>query len=211
MAERPPAATISRLITYLRVVTQLKSAGALKTSSDELAGEAQISAFQIRKDLAYFGTFGTRGSGYDVTTLIVKLREILGLQDSYGVAIIGMGRLGQALTDYPALLEYDFQLQAYFDRDPAKIGKTFGGIEVFPMERLAETVQQRPVEMVFITVPAAAAQEVADAAISAGVYGILNFAPTVLTVPEGVSVESVDFLAGLKRLSYRLRGRQAVR
>jgi redox-sensing transcriptional repressor len=211
MAERPPAATISRLITYLRVVGQLKAAGARKTSSEELAEESQISAFQIRKDLAYFGTFGTRGSGYDVSLLAGKLREILGLEGSYGVAIIGMGRLGQALTDYPALLEYDFTLQAFFDRDPAKIGKVIGGLEVLDIARLAEVAKFKPIEMAFITVPADAAQEVADAVVSAGITGILNFAPTVLTVPAGVSVESVDFLAGLKRLAYRLRGRQAVR
>lgn len=211
MAERPPAATISRLITYLRVVTQLQEAGAHKTSSDELADEAQVSAFQIRKDLAYFGTFGTRGSGYEVATLILKLREILGLNDGYGVAIIGMGRLGQALTDYPALLEYDFSLQAFFDKDPAKIGTWIGGVEVFDVGTLAHVARQLPIEMVFITVPAPAAQHVADAVVAAGIPGILNFAPTVLTVPEGVSVESVDFLAGLKRLSYRLGGQQAVR
>lgn len=211
MADRPPAATISRLITYLRVVTQLQESGAYRTSSDELADEAQVSAFQIRKDLAYFGTFGTRGSGYEVATLILKLREILGLTDGYGVAIIGMGRLGQALTDYPALLEYDFSLQAYFDRDPEKIGTCIGGIEVFDVVRLAEVADRLPIRMAFITVPAPAAQQVADAVVAAGIPGILNFAPTVLTVPEGISVESVDFLAGLKRLSYRLGGQQVVR
>lgn len=211
MAERPPAATISRLITYLRVLSLFSADGISRTSSEELAEEAQVSAFQIRKDLAYFGTFGTRGSGYDVGTLRLKLREILGLNGTYGVAIIGMGRLGQALTDYPALLEYDFTLQAFFDRDPAKIDRQIGGVDVYDVTRLDEIARQVPIEMVFITVPADAAQQVADAVVGAGIKGILNFAPTVLNVPDGVFVEPVDFLAGLKRLSYRLRGHQVVR
>lgn len=211
MQDQAPAATISRLITYLRTVTRLESEGVARTSSEALAEATNVSAFQVRKDLAYFGTFGTRGSGYDVATVGLRLREILGVTGVYNVAIVGMGRLGEAITEYPAWGEYGFSVGAMFDVDPDKIGLAIAGIEVSPMARLGEVVRERDIEMALITVPAGAAQGVADDLVAAGIRAMLNFAPAVLTVPAGVMVEPVDFLAGLKRLAYHLRGMPALR
>lgn len=197
-----PTATVSRLVTYLRILTDLEDAGIAKTSSDHLAGEAQVSAFQVRKDLAYFGRFGTRGAGYSVPTLRRELRRILGLTRPWHVAVVGMGRLGEALVDYPSLGQYDFVLEAGFDVDPAKVGREVGSVPVCDMSELPRVVREREIDIGFLTVPTFAAQTAADALVAAGVSGILNFAPTVINTPPHVHVEPVDFLAGLKRLSF---------
>ncbi|HZW28042.1 MAG TPA: redox-sensing transcriptional repressor Rex [Trueperaceae bacterium] len=199
-----PSATVGRLITYLRVLNGLESRGVTRVSSDLLAEEAQVSAFQVRKDLAYFGTFGTRGTGYTVSSLKGELKRILGLTRPWRVAIVGMGRLGQALADYPGLSEYDFELVAAFDVDERKLGTRHGTVVVRHMSELAAAVGDLGIEIVLLTVPVRAAQEAADAVVRAGVRGILNFAPTVVSVPPGVQVEPVDFLAALKRVSYFL-------
>lgn len=211
MQDAAPPATISRLITYLRAVSDLLEQGITITSSEALAGATHVSAFQIRKDLAYFGTFGTRGSGYDVQLVHDQLRGILGLTAVYNVAIIGLGRLGQALTDYPTFGEYGFSIRALFDHDPARIGESFGGVPVSDSRAMTGIVAERNIEIALITVPEQAAQSVADQVVASGVKAILNFAPAVLSVPDGVAVESVDFLAGLKRLSYHLRGLPVLR
>jgi redox-sensing transcriptional repressor len=197
-----PSATISRLVTYLRILSQLEAQGVSRTSSELLAEEAQVSAFQVRKDLAYFGRFGTRGAGYTVLTLRRELRRILGLNRQWTVAILGMGRLGQAIAYYPNFDTYDFELKAFFDTDPQKIGQTVAGIEILSPERLPRAVREKGIDIGFITVPLEAAQTAADMLVAAGVKGILNFAPTMIDVPPDVHVEPVDFLAGLKRLSF---------
>ena len=201
-----PSATVGRLVTYLRLLTEIEEEGTRTTSSEELATRAHVSAFQVRKDLAYFGWFGTRGAGYTVATLRRELRRILGLTRPWTVAIVGMGRLGQALADYPNFDLYDFRLRAAFDADPAKAGLHVGGLVVEPVSALAERVAELGVDMAFLTVPAPSAQVAADALVAAGVRGILNFAPAVLDVPDTVHVEPIDFLAGLKRLAYHMVG-----
>lgn len=203
-----PTATISRLVTYLRILTQLEEQGIKKTSSDHLAEEAQVSAFQVRKDLAYFGRFGTRGAGYTVPTLKRELRRILGLTRPWNVVIVGMGRLGQALADYPNFEGYDFMLKAFVDIDPAKVGSRHGELEVLHPDELPRIVKEKGIDIGFITVPQTAAQDAADRLAAAGVKGILNFAPTVINVPKEVHVEPVDFLAGLKRLSFYIQNPQ---
>jgi redox-sensing transcriptional repressor len=197
-----PTATISRLVTYLRVLSELEARGIKNTSSEQLADEAQVSAFQVRKDLAYFGRFGTRGAGYTVPTLRRELRRILGLTRAWNVAIIGMGRLGQAIAHYPNFDQYDFILKACFDIRPEIIGQDMAGMKVQAMKDLAQTVKEKGIDIGFITVPQEAAQDAADALVQAGIRGILNFAPTVINVPKDIHVEPVDFLAGLKRLSF---------
>ena len=199
-----PSATVGRLITYLRVLNGLEARGVERVSSDLLADEAHVSAFQVRKDLAYFGTFGTRGTGYTVSSLKGELKRILGLTRPWRVANVGMGRLGQALADYPGLSEYDFDLVAAFDVDERKVGQRHGGVVVRHMGELGAAVAELGLEIVLLTVPVGAAQAAVDAVVAAGVRGILNFAPTVVSVPEGVKVEPVDFLAALKRVSYFL-------
>ncbi len=205
-----PSATVSRLVTYLRVLTDLERAGVTRTSSDLLAAEAQVTAFQVRKDLAYFGSFGTRGSGYSVQGLRRELRRILGLTRPWRVAIVGMGRLGQALADFPQLGEFDFELVAAFDVDPDKVGQPLGGVEVRHPDELGRVAEELGLNIAFLTVPVAAAQAATDKIVEAGIGGILNFVPTVVSTPPEVWVETVDFLAALKRLAYYLNGRAPV-
>jgi redox-sensing transcriptional repressor len=197
-----PTATVSRLVTYLRILAQLEAQGIKKTSSEHLADEAQVSAFQVRKDLAYFGRFGTRGAGYTVPTLRRELRRILGLTRPWSAAIIGVGRLGEAILHYPNFSDYDFTLKGAFDNNPNKVGLEIEGLKIHHLDDLPQVVREKGIDIGFITVPQTAAQEAADALVRAGVKGILNFAPTVIDVPREVHVEPVDFLAGLKRLSF---------
>ena len=200
-----PTATISRLVTYLRILTNLEKSGVNRTSRDHLAEEAQVSAFQVRKDLAYFGRFGTRGMGYTVLTLRRELQRILGLNRRWNVVIIGMGRLGQALADYPGYVEnnlYDFELKGLFDIDPEKIGRVMRSLSIQHPENLESVSRANSVDMGFVCVPVEKAQDAAHSLVQAGVKGILNFAPTVLEVPDDVAVEQVDFMAGMKRLAF---------
>ena len=205
-----PTATISRLVTYLRILGQLESVGVKKTSSDHLAEEAQVSAFQVRKDLAYFGRFGTRGAGYSVPTLRRELSRILGLTRPWNVAIVGMGHLGHALAGYSSFDQYDFSfsLKAFFDKDPAKVGRKVLDTEIRHPRELPRVVSEKGIDIGFVTVPRAAAQGVADQLVAAGIKGILNFAPTLLNVPNEIHVEPVDFLVGLKRLSFYIQNPQ---
>ena len=197
-----PTATISRLVTYLRTLTQLEQRGVSTTSSEDLAKEAQVSAFQIRKDLAYFGRFGTRGEGYTVPTLRREIERILGLTRQWRVAIVGMGRLGEAIANYPNFRDYHFELKVLVDVDRAKVGQRVAGLEIRHPSELSRLVLEQGIDIGFITVPPQAAQDAANALVEAGIKGILNFAPTVIEVPREVHVEPVDFLAGLKRLSF---------
>ncbi|WP_027882382.1 redox-sensing transcriptional repressor Rex [Meiothermus rufus] len=196
-----PSAAISRLVTYLRILEDLEARGINRTSSEQLAEEAQVTAFQVRKDLSYFGSYGTRGVGYTVQVLRRELRQILGLNRRWGLCIVGMGRLGQAIADYPGFSEI-FELRGLFDHDPAKLGLTFHGLAVESMENLPRAVAERRIEFGLLAVPADSAQAVANRLVESGIKGILNFAPIVLEVPKEVAVENVDFLAGLSRLSF---------
>jgi len=204
-----PSATVSRLVTYLRILSQLDEAQVTRTSSEHLAGEAHVSAFQVRKDLAYFGKFGTRGAGYSVQTLRQELMRFLGLTRPWNVAIVGMGRLGEALAVYPNLARYDFQLTSAFDVDPAKVGREVGGVRIRHADDIPTAVIDLKIDIALLTVPSDAAQDAANALAAAGVTGILNFAPTVIDAPPGAYVEPVDFLAGLKRLSFYIQHTKA--
>ena len=206
MAHGIPSATVGRLVTYLRILSELLSAGSERISSDELGERAGTSAFQVRKDLATCGRFGTRGSGYLVATLERELRRVLGLTREWPVAIVGMGRLGQALADYPNFGAYDFVLRGAFDVDAAKLGQRAGAVTIRHLDELPDAVRDLGIAMAFLTVPGFAAQGAAERLVAAGVRGILNFAPAVIHVPAGVHVENVDFVAGLQRLSFALGG-----
>ena len=197
-----PTATVSRLVTYLRILTLLEAQGVKKTSSEHLADEAQVSAFQVRKDLAYFGRFGTRGAGYTVPTLRRELRRILGLTRPWSVALVGVGRLGEAILHYPNFGDYDFALKGAFDINSSKVGLEVEGLKVQHLDELPTAVREKGIDIGFITVPQASAQDAADALVRAGVKGILNFAPTIIDVPKEIHVEPVDFMASLKRLSF---------
>ncbi|WP_221091593.1 redox-sensing transcriptional repressor Rex [Deinococcus aquaedulcis] len=215
MAEVPTAA-ISRLVTYLRILEHLELQDVSRTSSNDLAERAGVSAFQVRKDLAYFGRFGTRGMGYTVPILKRELVRVLGLNRSWNVVIVGMGRLGQAIANYPGASDYQFQYVGLFDVSPGVVGQQVRGLTVAHMNDLTDFTRLNAVDMGFLAVPPERAQDAAQALVDAGVKGILNFAPTVIQPRaaerpglqdisdewRGVIVENVDFLAGMKRLAF---------
>ena len=215
MAEIPTAA-ISRLVTYLRILEQLEVQDVSRTSSTDLAERAGVTAFQVRKDLAYFGRFGTRGMGYTVPILKRELVRVLGLNRTWNVVIVGVGRLGQAIANYPGASDYQFQYVGLFDVNPDLIGTHVRGLQVQHLDTLRDFTQTQTVDMGFLAVPPDRAQDAAQSLADANVKGILNFAPTVIqprTIERpghtdlsdewrGVIVENVDFLAGMKRLAF---------
>ncbi|MFA5594349.1 MAG: redox-sensing transcriptional repressor Rex [Trueperaceae bacterium] len=205
MPKQIPSVTISRLVGYLRVLTNLEQSGVDYVTSEELGAAARVSAHQVRKDLVHAEASGTRGRGYTVAILRRELSSLLGLTRDWNVAIIGMGRLGQALVDYPYFNNYNFRLSCGFDTDPAKVGQRFGDLQVYGMNELEQRVPELQLDIAFLTVPVGVAQDAAEALVQAGIRGILNFTPTVLQVPEEVRVEPIDFVAGLKRLAYYLQ------
>jgi redox-sensing transcriptional repressor len=198
--------TTGRLSIYLRCLTWLESQGQKTVSSQELADRFHLNSAQIRKDLACFGEFGTRGVGYQVVHLRQQLIETLGIDRTRSIAIVGAGNLGMALADYSGFNSNGFQIAALVDSDPAKSGSiSRQGIPVVPFERLADTVRRHRVEIGIIAVPPAAAQAVCDALAGAGVSAILNFAPVQLRAPANVKLKSVDLRINLESLSFHLK------
>ncbi len=205
MARSIPSITVSRLVAYLRVLTELERQQVDYVTSDELGSAAGVSAHQVRKDLVHAEAPGTRGRGYTVALLRRELSSLLGLTRPWNAAIVGMGRLGQALADYPYYGNSSFSVLAGFDVDPGKIGQRLTGLPVYGMADLPQRVKELELEIALLTVPVSAAQNAADSLVAAGLRGILNFTPTVLAVPPQVRVEQVDFVAGLKRLAFYLQ------
>jgi len=198
--------TTGRLSVYLRCLTFLESQGQKTVSSHELAERFHLNSAQIRKDLACFGEFGTRGVGYDVSRLRASLVETLGIDRTRNVIIVGAGNLGMALADYAGFNSNGFHLVGIIDRDPAKVGRsTRFGVQVLPWERLCDIVRRNHVDIGIVAVPAEGAQSVHDALADAGVNAVLNFAPTQIKVRPGVKVRSVDLRINLESLSYHLK------
>jgi redox-sensing transcriptional repressor len=196
-----PDETIRRLPVYLRGLQYLLDGGRESVSSTRLAEFLHTSASQIRKDFSYFGDFGTRGVGYNVETLIKRIRAILKLSDMSGAALIGAGNLGKALLAYPGFRTYGFKITAVFDNSPENVGKKVGGVKVEDLAQI-DGLKDRGIRLAIIAVPAQAAQDVADSLVTAGVNGILNFAPQFLSVPKKVKVITIDIAMELGRLPY---------
>lgn len=199
--------TVRRSSLYLRALEALELEGSDTVSSRVLAERVGATAAQVRKDLSLFGTFGTRGLGYEVTALRERLAEILGLSHEWPVALVGAGRIGSALFEYPNFRERGFQIVAILDSDPRKVGQSWDGIEIHSTRELERTIERLGVEIALLAVPASVAQGVADHLVESGVRGILNFAPTRLRVPPGVAVNEVDLALELETLSFVLEGR----
>jgi redox-sensing transcriptional repressor len=199
---RIPEATVARLPVYLRSLVDVAEAKTVTISSERLAEMAGVNAAKVRKDLSYLGSYGTRGVGYDVEYLLYQIRRELGLMQDWPVVIVGIGNLGQALANYRGFSARGFRVAALVDADPTKVGETVGDLTVRALDDLPATVQDDGVAIGIIATPATAAQEVADRLVAAGVTAILNFAPAVLSVPEGVSVRKVDLSIELQILSF---------
>ncbi len=196
--------TVERLSLYLRLLRELKAGGVATVSSGELARRGGTTAAQVRKDLSFFGTFGKRGLGYSVPELESRIRSILGLERVWRVAVIGAGRIGSALLGYEDFRRQGFLIEAVFDSDPAKVGRSWEGQRVSSIDELEQVVRERRIEIAILAVPAHAAQTVLERVARAGVRGVLNFAPTKLVVPSGVALKNVNMAVELEGLSYAL-------
>ncbi len=196
--------TVRRLSLYLRLLEEFDERGLATISSDELATLGGTRSAQVRKDLSVFGSFGKRGLGYAVPELIAELREILGLGRVWRVVIIGAGKIGTALAQYSGFRRRGFSVIAVYDNDPAKIGAVMPGLAVRDVSSLEHDAAREHPDIAVLTVPADRAQETADRAVHAGITGILNFAPTRIRVPRGVTVQGVNMAAELEVLSYAL-------
>ncbi|MDQ3384390.1 MAG: redox-sensing transcriptional repressor Rex [Actinomycetota bacterium] len=201
-SRRIPEATVARLPVYLRSLVELADARIATVSSERLAEMAGVNAAKVRKDLSYLGSYGTRGVGYDVEFLLFQMSRELGLTQDWPVVIVGVGNLGHALANYRGFDERGFPVAALVDADPAKVGEQIGSLTVRSVTELPAIVAELGVSVGVMATPAGAAQDVADALVRAGVRSILNFAPAVVTVPEGVSVRKVDLAVELQILSF---------
>jgi redox-sensing transcriptional repressor len=205
-SEKISELTTSRLSVYLRCLNKLAEAGVKTISSQSLADQFHLNSAQIRKDLAQFGEFGTRGVGYSVEELRAHLTSILGLDTPRRVAVVGAGHLGSALANYNGFRASNFTVAALFDEDPEKIGRTVGDshVKVYDAREIARVVREEQIDVAVIAVPARSAQRVLNQLMSAGVKAILNFAPARLRVRAGVKVKHVDLTTSLESLSYHL-------
>lgn len=197
-----PDPAVRRLSLYLRQLESLQQEQVRTVSSRRLAEALGLTDAQVRKDLGYFGQFGRPGVGYEVPTLIRRLRHILGTDRISHTLMVGIGNIGRAVAAYHGFRDKGFELAALFDRDERKVGKKVGRLTVQPMDELPKVVQQYGIRLAILAVPAADAQEVADLLIAQGVRGILNFAPVQLRVPEGVTVRHIDVAAELEQLVF---------
>ena len=173
-------------------------------SSEQLASGAGVNSAKVRKDLSYLGSYGTRGVGYEAEHLRRQIRQVLGLERDWSVVIVGLGNLGRALANFAGFAQHGFQVVGLFDDDPEVIGTVVAGTSVEPVDELGAVVGERGADIGVITVPARAAQGVATALAESGIQSILNFAPAVVKVPDGVEVRRVDLSNELQVLSYYL-------
>ena len=203
--------TIHRLSLYARLLETLESEGVNVVSSSELSEQINLSATQIRRDLACFGQFGKRGIGYEVTALRRAINKILGVHVRRKVALIGVGNLGSALLGYRVLREHNFEIVAAFDSDAQKWNKVVNGIPIQSIDLLSQTVQSKQIEIGIIAVPPHAAQRALDLLVSAGVKAILNFAPAPLAAPYNIKLRNVDLSIELEGLSYFLQHENVIR
>lgn len=197
-----PEATVARLPLYLRALTTLAERGVSTVSSDQLAEAAGVTSAKLRKDLSYLGSYGTRGVGYGVDFLRHQISREIGLTQDWAVVLVGIGHLGHALANYTGFASRGFRIAALVDTDPAQIGQEVAGLTVQPADQLEVLIKRHRIAIGVIATPARAAQGVCDRLVAAGITSILNFAPTVLQVPEGVDVRKVDMSIELQILAY---------
>lgn len=199
-----PEATVMRLSVYSRYLNQLINEGTETVSSGDIAIGVGVSSAQVRKDLAYFGEFGTRGVGYKVEDLYGHLMQILGLDRHWNILIVGAGKLGSALALYQGFQDRGFKIGAVLDIDENIIGTKLGDLVVEPIDVLETKIKEKSINIGVITVPSIAAQTVTDTLVDSGVKAILNFSPRVLKVPNDIILRNVDLSVNLEVLSFNL-------
>jgi redox-sensing transcriptional repressor len=202
-----PEATVARLPVYLRALQSLQDRGTLTVSSEDLASAAGVNSAKLRKDLSHLGSYGTRGVGYEVQYLVYQISRELGLTQDWAVAIVGIGNLGRALANYGGFGTRGFRIAALLDADPDMVGQSVASLDVRHIDNLEDVVRSKGVSIGVITTPAASAQGVATRFVEAGVSSILNFAPVVLNVPDGVDVRKVDLSIELQILAFHAQRR----
>ena len=200
-----PDVVVLRLPLYVRALTQLQDSGIEVVSSHALGDKLQITPAQIRKDLSYFGRFGKQGRGYNVGYLLQELRTIMGLDQDWKAALIGVGRLGRAIISYPGFSREGFQVVAIFDASPSLVGSEMDGVQVRAMDDLGPVIRDLGVHIGIVAVPEEHAQGVVDLLIKCGVKGILNYAPISPQVPDGVWVRNIDPVLSLQTLTFHLK------
>ncbi len=197
-----PEASVARLPVYLRALVDMAERGSEMVSSEALATAAGVNPPKVRKDLSYLGSYGVRGVGYDVQYLIHQISRELGLTQDWATCIVGIGNLGQALANYGGFAERGFRIAALLDSDDAKVGQVIAGIEIAAFDDVERIVKEHEISIAVLAVPAAVAQDVTDRLVAAGITSVLNFAPAVLSVPDGVSLRKVDLSIELQILSF---------
>lgn len=200
-----PEVVIGRLPVYVRALALIAAEGRDVVSSQELGQELGVTPAQIRKDLSYFGRFGKQGRGYDVQQLLAQLRAILGLDRQWRLAIVGIGRLGQAILGYAGFRPQGFRVVKAFDSDPARIGQLADSVMIEDVADLERSLQRDSVDIGIVAVPAHTAQQVIDVLIRSGVRAILNYAPIAVRAPAGVQVRQIDPVLQLQSMTYYLK------
>jgi redox-sensing transcriptional repressor len=201
VADRLTVGVAARLSRYLQVLTQAKKMGKDRISSQEISDYTNINATQIRRDLSAFGKFGKRGVGYSIDSLLSEIRKILRTQGQHNIAVVGAGRLGEAIASSPIFAEHGINIASIFDTDPEKVGRRIGDLEVSDYSRLRDLVREKNIVVGVLSVPASSAQRVADDLVGAGVRIIINYSEALLDVPSDVLVHTsnpaVDLLHAL--------------
>lgn len=201
--------TIRRLSLYLQFLEECEREGKATVSSRALAERGDATPAQVRKDLSFFGSFGRRGIGYPTAILVARLRDILDLTRRHRVVLVGAGRIGAALANYPGFAARGFEIAAIYDSDPAKVGVSVDGVVVRDARDLESDLSERPADIAVIGTPADAAQGVAERLVRSGVRALLNFAPVTLVVPPAVAITNVNMALELEALSFALHQRRA--
>ena len=197
-----PEVVVTRLPQYLRILNRLMEDGVTVVSSQQLGEKLQVTPAQIRKDLSYFGRFGKQGRGYSVNDLLERLRQILGVNAFWNVAVVGVGRLGRAIVNYPGFTPDGFHLVAAFDVKKEVIGKDVGGLTVQSLDDLRQVVAERKISIAIVAVPVSHTQEVVDQLVACGIRAILNYAPIIPQVREGVKIRNIDPVLSLQSMTY---------
>jgi redox-sensing transcriptional repressor len=200
-----PDVVIDRLPIYARALTALERAGRDVVSSQELGAQLGVTPAQIRKDLSYFGRFGKQGRGYNVKRLLEELHQILGLDRTWSMVVVGVGQLGRAVLSYAGFAPQGFNIIAAFDADPKIVGQTIDDLVIKSVDQMRETLAGQHIDIGIVAVPAAAAQKVIDGLVESGVKAILNYAPIAPQVPKHVHVKDIDPVLSLQSMTFYLK------
>lgn len=206
----PPDVVVRRLPLYARTLAYLQAEGVKSVSSHELGIRINVTAAQIRKDLSYFGQLGKQGIGYNVDELLEHINRILGLSEDWNVVLVGVGHLGQAIARYSGFSDRGIHIVGLFDADPNKVGTELIGLTIQHVDEIATVVREHQVRMAIVAVSAEHAQDVVDMLVAAGIEAILNYAPVIVRVPEGVWVRHIDPVSLLHSMTYYLSREETI-